>query len=187
MNQVTLIFNAHPDKDSFCNALAQTYFDALLAQDKQVQLVHLSELHFSPNAHHPAIQTELETDLSEIQDAISQAQRIVLVYPIWWGGMPALLKAFLDRVLTPGFAFQYTDQHRSIGLLHDKKIEIINTTDSPSWLQWWLLRGDKHQQKVNIWGFCGAKISHYQRFGPIFSSTEKQRTKWLQDVKDFAQ
>jgi len=63
-------------------------------------------MHFDPNVHADSPEHQpLEPDLVAAQRDIHWAEHVVFVYPTWWGTYPALLKGFLDRVLTPGFAF----------------------------------------------------------------------------------
>ncbi|MDU8924459.1 NAD(P)H-dependent oxidoreductase [Pasteurellaceae bacterium LIM206] len=56
------------------------------------------------------------------QQLITNADLITMVYPLWWMGFPAILKGYLDRVLTVGFAYQ-TDNDGAIGLLQGKKMQ----------------------------------------------------------------
>ncbi|WP_262497627.1 NAD(P)H-dependent oxidoreductase [Pedobacter africanus] len=48
------------------------------------------------------------------------------IYPIWWTGMPAIMKGYIDRVMSYGFAYRY-DQGVQKGLLGGKEVTIINT------------------------------------------------------------
>ncbi|ENO94605.1 hypothetical protein C662_00210 [Thauera sp. 28] len=110
MNKRILVVLGHPDNDSFCRAIADSYIDGAKAAGNEVQLISVGDLAFDPVLHkgYTAIQ-ELEPDLVAGQAAITWAQHIVFVYPIWWGAMPALLKGFIDRVFLPGFAFKYRE------------------------------------------------------------------------------
>ena len=77
---------------------------------------------------------ELEPDLFEAWEKIKWANHLVWVHPVWWGGLPAITKGFIDRVFLPGFAFQYREN--SVWwdkLLKGKTAHIIITLDQPSW------------------------------------------------------
>ena len=39
-------------------------------------------------------------DIEKYRNLITWADHIIFIYPIWWGGMPAILKGFIDRVFT---------------------------------------------------------------------------------------
>lgn len=94
----------------------------------------LRDLRFDPILHlgyHG--QQPLEPDLHEAQEAIAAARRPVVVTPIWWGSMPALLKGFFDRVLERGWAFRYLPNGMPEGLLAGRSARVIMTTDSPGY------------------------------------------------------
>ena len=46
-------------------------------------------------------------DMEKYRNLITWADQIIFIYPIWWSGMPAMLKGFIDRVFTAGFAYSY--------------------------------------------------------------------------------
>ena len=98
-----LIINGHPDKESLCFALAESYKKGADTNGNQCQLVHLIDLTFNPILTHGyRLVSELEPDLLKMQEAILQADHLVSVYPNWWATLPALLKGFIDRVLLGG-------------------------------------------------------------------------------------
>jgi putative NADPH-quinone reductase len=182
-----LVINGHPDQNSLTQGLVNAYVDAAKQQGHKVQLLNLRSLDFNPIGHHYAINTPLEPDLESAQRLIKQAQHLAVFYPIWWGGMPALLKGFFDRALTPGFAFRYSEKGIPQKLLIGRTVEIFNTTDTPGWLHWLLLKGDKLQAKRNIFEFCGIKVKRHVRFGSVFQSDDALRDKWLKRVMRLAQ
>ena len=103
-----LIILGHSQGDSLCAALAKAYQQGAAAAGHEVRLLALGELQFDPLLRHGYGQPQpLEPDLLAAQQAISWAEHLVFAYPIWWGGMPALLKGFIDRVFLPGIAFAY--------------------------------------------------------------------------------
>ncbi|WP_417786528.1 NAD(P)H-dependent oxidoreductase, partial [Tenacibaculum sp.] len=102
----TLIINGHPDKESFNYALSEAYKTGAKKSTAEIQEINIRELNFNPNLQFGyRKRTELEPDLLEAQEKLKWADHLVLVYPIWWGSVPAIMKGFLDRVLLPGFAF----------------------------------------------------------------------------------
>ena len=95
-----LILLGHPSSASFCAALARQYHDSAMQAGHQVRLLSLGELDFDPILREGYRQPQpLEDDLLAARQAILWAERLVLVFPIWWGGIPALLKGFLDLSL----------------------------------------------------------------------------------------
>ena len=119
MNKRILVILGHPAQDSLCGALAQAYVKGAEAAGHEVRSLALGSLRFDPilREGYNCIQP-LEPDLLAAQEAITWAQHLVFVYPIWWGSIPALLKGFFDRVLLPGFAFRFRkDSLMADGLL----------------------------------------------------------------------
>ena len=141
MSSRILVILGHPTNDSFCGALANSYVEGAKAAGNEVQLISLGTLSFDPVLHkgYATIQ-ELEPDLVTAKTAITWAQHIVFVYPIWWGAMPALLKGFFDRVFLPGFAFKYRDGSVFWDrLLSGRSAHLIVTMDTPPWYFRWYI------------------------------------------------
>ena len=107
-----LIVLGHPRSDSLCGALAKAYADGACAAGCEVEVVGIGGLDFEPDvlARSPVAQA-LEPDLARARALITWAEHIVVVFPNWWGTMPARLKGLLDRVLIPGFAFRERHGH----------------------------------------------------------------------------
>ncbi len=186
MSKRVLVILGHPTNDSFCSALANSYVEGAKAAGNEVQLISLGNLSFDPVLHkgYAAIQ-ELEPDLVTAQTAITWAQHIVFVYPIWWGAMPALLKGFFDRVFLPGFAFKYRDESVFWDrLLSGRSAHLLVTMDTPPWYFRWVYRMPGHNQmKRTILEFSGIKPVTISSFGPIKDSSQQRREKWLSQAK----
>lgn len=184
-----LVILGHPNENSFCGALSSSYIKSAEASGNEVQFIALSKLTFDPIRHEGYGGNQpLETDLVAAQAAISWAQHIVLVYPIWWGTMPALMKGFIDRVFLPGFAFKY--KQGSVfwdRLLAGRSAHLIVTMDSPPWYFRWVMRMPGHNQmKRSILGFCGIKPIKISSIGPVKGSSVEKREAWLARVADWA-
>jgi 1,4-dihydroxy-2-naphthoate polyprenyltransferase len=97
--------------------------------------------------------------------------------------MPALMKGFLDRILTPGFAFAHAEGGGWRGLLSGKSALIVNTMDTPPWIHRWLLRAPgTRMMRLAVLGFCGIQDVHSVSFGPVRDSTSDERSAWLEEV-----
>jgi len=182
MSKRILVILGHPAKESFCGALANSYLAGARAAGNEVQLVSLGSLSFDPVLHngYASIQA-LEPDLVAGQTAITWAQHVVFVYPIWWGAMPALLKGFIDRLFLPGFAFKYREGSRFWDrLLSGRSAHLLVTMDTPPWYFRWVYRMPGHNQmKRTILEFSGIKPVTVSNFGPVKTSNQQQREKWL--------
>jgi NAD(P)H dehydrogenase (quinone) len=182
-----LIINGHPDKESFCNSLAESYKKGADSTGANSKLVNVYDLKFNPilNQGYRLI-TELEPDLLEIQQDILNADHLVLVYPNWWGTYPALLKGFIDRVFLPGFAFKYLEKSPlPAKLLKGKTARLIVTMDTPAWYYFLVNRRPGHNSmKIGILGFSGIKPVRISSFSPIKSSDDIKRKQWLKEIEE---
>jgi len=182
MSKRILVILGHPANESFCGVLTNSYVEVAKAAGKEVQLISLGDLSFDPVLHNGyATIQELESDLVTGCAAISWAQHIVFVYPIWWGAMPALLKGFIDRLFLPGFAFKFREGSRFWDrLLSGRSAHLLVTMDTPSWYFRWVYRMPGHNQmKRTILEFCGINPVTVSSFGPVKDSGQKKREKWL--------
>ena len=99
-------------------------------------------------------------DLVRAQQAIMAADHLVLLFPLWLGTMPALVKAFLEQVLRPGFAFQYQANGLPRRLLTGKSARVVVTMGMPALAyRWWYGAHGVRGLERNILAFVG--------FGPI--------------------
>lgn len=190
MNKRALVILGHSVLSSFCGALAESYIKGTINAGNKVRFIALGDLKFDPILHQGYQQVQvLEPDLQVAQQAITWAQHIVFVYPIWWGAMPALLKGFIDRIFLPNFAFKYIEN--SIHwekLLSGRSAHLLVTMDSPPWYFRWINHMPGHNQmKRTILEFSGIKPVTISSFGPIVSATKQKREQWLAQVNVYGQ
>jgi len=181
-----LIINGHPNNDSLSFALADAYKKGAEAMGANVQNITISQLNFNSNLSKGYKQrTELEPDLLDAWEKIKWAQHLVWVHPVWWGGLPAITKGFIDRLFLPGMAFKYKPNSLFWDkLLKDKTARIITTMDQPSWYYHWVYKQPSiNQLKKTVLEFCGISPVRVTAFGPIKTSTKKQQAKWLSKVE----
>ncbi len=184
MVKKVLVFLGHTNDESFCGGLAEAYATACRARGAEVRTVRLSQLEFRPALDFSGAQ-EREPDMARLQSDIVWAEHIVLVYPIWWGAAPGLMKCALERVLLTGFAFKY--RPKGMGwdpLLKGRTCELIVTMDTPPGIYRWLFgaAGDRVMAK-RTFEFCGVKCIRATHFGPIRNSSQAQREAWINKVK----
>lgn len=181
-----LLINAHPDPHSFNRALFDAYKAGLVAQGITPLEIHIGELNFNPNLNFGyRKRTTLEPDLLLAWEKIQQSSLLVWFHPVWWGGMPAVAKGFVDRLFLPGFAYKYREN--SVWwdkLLTGKTAHIITTLDQPGWYYRWAFgRPSVNQLKKSILEFCGIQPVKVTYIGPIRNSSLARREAWLHKVK----
>ncbi|WP_394561988.1 NAD(P)H-dependent oxidoreductase [Aquipseudomonas alcaligenes] len=175
-----------PKHDSLCHAIAEAYTSGARGKGHVVRQIRLGELQFDPILREGYGQNQaLEPDLLEAQRHIHWAEHLVFVYPVWWGGVPALLKGFFDRTFLPGFAFKYRNRSQLWDkLLTGRTADLLVTLDTPPWYFRWVYGAPAHRQMVRtILGFCGIKTRRLTEFAPVRSSSEEQRQNWLRKAE----
>ena len=185
---ITVILG-HPDASSYCGALATTYVQAAEAAGHSVKYFELGDIAFDPILHHGYNKRQaLEPGLTEIQAAITWANHLVFVYPTWWGAMPSLLKGMFDRVLLPGYAFNYRENSKFWDkLLIGRSAHVMVTMDTPPWYNWLMYARPGHNQiKKTILQFCGIKPVKITSFGAIRHASAARRERWLLQVQEYA-
>ncbi|MFD0586555.1 NAD(P)H-dependent oxidoreductase [Paenibacillus sp. GCM10027627] len=190
MKSNILVLIGHPYPKSFCSALAAAYREGASVTGANIKIIDLSAISFDPNlknGYHK--RTDLEPELMEAQDMVSWADHLVLIYPNWWGTMPAVFKGFFDRVFLPGFAFKMKENSSQWEkLLKGKTARLIVTSDTPSWLNRLIYRRAGLQtMRKNILMFCGINPVRITEINPVTKSTPEQREKWLQRVKQLGE
>lgn len=183
-----LIINGHPNPSSFNFAIAELYFKGAIASGAEVETITIASLNFNPNLQFGyQKRTELEPDLLESWEKIKRADHLVWIHPVWWGGLPAITKGFIDRLFLPGMAFQYREN--SVWwdkLLKGKTAHIITTLDQPGWYyRFFYGRPSVNQLKKSTLEFCGVKPVKVTYIGVIKGSSAAQKEKWLEKVYDF--
>ena len=189
MSKRVLIILGHPSTDSFCGAIATCYFETATQAGREVRIMQLGALNFDPVLHegYNQIQT-LEQDLLDAQTDIMWAEHLVFVFPLWWGGVPALLKGFIDRTFLPGFAFKYRQgKVFPDKLLKGRTAHLLVAMDTAPWYYKWVYwMPGLHQMRKHTLAFCGIKPLTTLMFGPVLTSTIIQRQRWLQQAMTLA-
>lgn len=185
-----VVLDGHPNPGSLCAGLAETYAREAALGGHDVRRLRVASLPLSFAAPDYSGDDEGAARwVAEAQEILAWADHWVIVAPMWWGGVPAALKAFLDQTLLPGFAFRY--RPRGAGwdkLLKGRTARLILTSDTPHivfrWLWGWPL---VRQFKTQILGFCGITPLRTTLIGPVRPSDANRRAKWLAEIARLAQ
>lgn len=104
-----LVVYAHPVAGSVNHQLLNSVLESLKGHEVEVR--DLNQLAFNPVLSSEDLagqrRGEVATDVKTEQDFIREADVITFIYPIWWAGLPAILKGYVDRVFSYGFAYRY--------------------------------------------------------------------------------
>lgn len=182
------IIQGHPDASTrhFCHALADEYAKGAEDGGHDVMRVEVATLEF------PLLRTKQDFEKGQPPEAIKRAQDVVawadhlmIIYPLWLGSMPALLKAFLEQLLRPGFAFEYsTSGGMPKKLLTGRSARIVVTMGMPAFVYRWIFFGHSLKSLIrNTLWFCGIGPVRSTIIGSIESLTERQRDGWLDEMR----
>ena len=187
-----LIIQGHPNasNEHFCDAIAEKYTESAMQAGFSVSQVNVAELNF------PLLESQKDFDRSstnpdimELQKKILWADHLVIIYPLWLGGMPALLKGVLEQVLRPGFAFEIEGvQPIPQKLLKGKSARLFVTMGMPGLFYRWYYRAHTVKSlKRNILQFCGIKPVRYSCFGRLSQNKQKLGQRYLVQVSRLAE
>lgn len=179
------IINGHPNQDSFCNALVESYTKGAIKAGAEIRTLGLSRMDFNPILQFGYKKRMVEEpNLLWAKESIEWADHLVFIYPIWWGTMPSLLKGFIDRVFTPGFAFNYIEgSFFNKKLLSGKTARVIYTSDAPSWYVRLVWRNiPKVQIKQVLLNFCGVSPVKITHFSSIKWKKPEKLESWMDKV-----
>lgn len=184
-----LILLGHPDKSGFCGEMADTYETAARAAGHEVDRMNLGEMRFDPILHHGYRERqELEPDLLRFQELVKACDHFVVIHPVWWVGMPALLKGLFDRAWLPGSAFRYMKLpsgerspfwHR---MFRGKTARIILASGTNPWMVWLLPGNVNAQLKWGILWFAGFSVCTTW-FGSSENIPPERRAGWLAKIR----
>lgn len=160
-----LVVTAHPLMNSLSSFLTDTVVHKLRSMGHEVYIEDLYAQNFDPLLSKDERESYYGSsyDSSHVEGQVKRLQEseaLVLIFPTWWFGFPAILKGWFDRVWGPGIAFDHTEDFGPIKprLENLKKVLVITTLGAPWWVDRLLLRQPvKRILKLAILGTCAGK------------------------------
>lgn len=184
MARITIIVG-HSQQGTYCEALGEHYKSGALVGGHEVQLFTLSRLRFDPILRQGYGQIQpLEPDLQKVCDAIKSSNHIVIIFPLWCGDMPAMLKGFLERLIQPDLVrIQKTEKFGlNLNIFPRTSARIIVTMGMPALFYWIYFRGYAVKLlRRNILQFIGMRPVRTTVFGMV--SSERRRDRSLRTVE----
>ena len=185
MSKKIVVLLGNPDADTYSGRLADAYQVGAEDAGHEVIRFNIGDMDFDPVLHkgYKEIQT-LEPELVRFQEAVQEADHLVIVYPNWWNTMPAKLKGLFDRAWLPGFAFNFEKADKKIiQRLTGKTARVIITSGTYSpFKTWWQFGDFTNEIQHGILNFAGlrTKVSAY---GPCEKVGDSCREKWIDEVE----
>ncbi|PHR24895.1 MAG: NAD(P)H dehydrogenase [Hoeflea sp.] len=184
-----LVVHAHPVAASFNASLFRLTVERLAANGHEVDAIDLYEDGFNPvmseterlNYH------DLEINRKPVErhvDRLLAAEALVLVYPVWNYGFPAILKGWFDRVFLPGVSFGLVDGKVRPTLHNIGRILVVTSYGGSRFRSW--LMGDPPRKIANRMlratvrpGAPVTYLAHYE----MNLSTDKTRQSFMSRVE----
>lgn len=189
--RVAIVYN-HPHKKSYCNAILEAVTKGLENGGNTIDLFHLDNDGFNPAMTSEDLKGFIEHKSIDPQSIdynlrLKQADHLIFIFPIWWDLMPAMTKGFVDKVLSPGVAY---DHHpRGFGLVplldNLKGVTIITTMNKPK-LLYSLLLGNLIKKAMirSVFRTMGYKNINWISFTSVKSVSQDKRIKWLRNLEN---
>lgn len=174
-----LIIYGHFSPESFNHALLEVLTGSLTTAHN-VKVRDLYALNFNPvltGGDMEALEKGTPpADIQAEQDLICWADALIFVYPIWWSAMPAILKGYIDRVFSLGFAYT-VEETGPRGLLEGKKVYIFNTTgaDEDTNRECGVFQSMHNLNDIGIFQFCGMEMAGHNYFTAVPYVTDDER------------
>lgn len=187
MTKKIAVIDGHPDPDKnhLCHAIVDAYTKGADGAGHEIKRIDVGRLDF-PFLRIPSqfASDDVPPAIKDAQAALLWADHIVIVFPLWLGTMPALLKAFLEQTIRPGFAFEETQGAWPKRLLVGRSATVIVTMGMPGFIyRWYFCAHGLKNLKRNILRFCGLSPVRDTIFGMVEAVGDDKRRKWLNQVE----
>lgn len=166
----SLVVVSHPDPDSLTHAVANAVASGIRAMDPSaaVEIADLAAEGFDPRETTRDLAVHLRTatpaqDVLAEQARIDRADRLVLVYPVYWWSFPALLKGWIDRVFANGWAYESgnTSTRKKLGRLEVALVAVAGA-DAGTYARHGYFGAMRTQIDHGIFDYCGARVTRHE-------------------------
>ena len=175
------LIQGHPDpsRPHLCHALAQAYAAGAAEAGHTVDIIDVARLDFPLLRSAEEFNSAPPPVLQPAIDAITSADHLVMIFPLWLGTVPALVKAFLEQVMRPGVAFSY-EKHGTRKLLTGRSTHVIVTMGMPVLLYRTLFRGHGINWLCrSVLGFVGFSPVRTTMFGMVENAAKWRQARWF--------
>lgn len=179
----TLIIYAHPETEGHCLETLRQVEGKLKNSNSEYEVMDLYKIDYDPLLREDELYTIGNRNVSqqnlEIQQKIKDSQNLIFIYPVWWETMPAIMKGFFDRILTPKFGYSFKKGGIVTKLLKGKKAVVFMSLGSPKAKYLLFSNIPKRVIKKRILEFCGIKTKVFQLY-----SARKLNEKKMEEIKN---
>ncbi|UOQ84659.1 NAD(P)H-dependent oxidoreductase [Gracilibacillus salinarum] len=179
-----LIVFTHPNHQSLSYAFLQGVLRGCDENHviQNVQVLDLYEEKFNPVLEFGEKKKRRDMykapELEKYRDQLSWAEKIIFIYPIWWGRPPAMLMGYIDKMFAAGFAYKDNGKLLPVGLLKGKSVVCISVMKGPTFYPlFWLNNAHKVLMRKALFQYVGIKKVKFFEFGNMENSKGKHQKK----------
>lgn len=177
------VIQGHPSggERHFCHALAHSYAQGAMAGGHETRTVSVAELDFPLlRSKHDWDNDQAPAAIANAQQTIRWAEHLLIIHPLWIGSMPALLKAFFEQALRPGFAMATSANGNWTKLLAGRSARVVVTMGMPAIVYrfWFGAHGLKSlTQNLAVVGIAPTRST---LIGMVEGIDDAKRQRWLE-------
>lgn len=189
--RVVIVFN-HPYAGSFCHAILAAVAKGLRKSNHQIDLIDLDNEDFDPVMTAADLKAfrdrkPIDRKVMEYKQRLDQADHLIFIFPIWWELMPALTKGFIDKVIFPGVAYDYTPGGDGMIPLFKnlRAVTVITTMNTPG-IVYYLFFGNAIRKAIitGVFWKIGYKNRKWINLSMVKSVSNNKRLKWLTTLEN---
>lgn len=184
--KVLIIYSNH-NTGNFNHQLLDRVVKKFIDKGDEVMVRDLYKMNFdpvlSPGDFEMISAGNTPDDISKEQDLVRWADLLMFIYPVWWGGMPAIMKGYIDRVFSWGFAYK-SNGNGPYPLLTDKKAIVMSSLgQSRAEYEQGMFQAMNKVNTEGVFGFCGIEVIHQLYFASIHSITDETRDDYYNEAE----
>jgi putative NADPH-quinone reductase len=191
--QIVLV-QGHPDPlpRHFCHALSDAYVSAARQAGHTVDVVNVARLEFPlARSREDLEQRQAPDAIRQVQETLRRSDHVVLIYPIWNGGMPALLKGFFEQTFRTSFVFPDAEPGQRLGFasyfkqrkaLAGKTGRVIATMQMPGFVYRWYFHPHLERNAMRLSGIGPIRET---LIGLVEAPEDARRRRWLFRMQSF--
>jgi putative NADPH-quinone reductase len=186
-----VIIQGHPDPEGgyLCHALADAYAAGAAEAGHGVETLTPSTLRLPLLETKAGFEAPPPPEVAAVQAVVGEANHLVFLFPLWLGGMPAVLKGFLEQVFRPGFLLVDPAQGvRGRKRLAGVSARIVVPMGMPALAyRWWFGAHGVRTLESGILGLAGLRPVRTTYLGMVEAAGEAKRAGWLAEMRRLGQ
>ena len=193
----TLIVFSHPYGGSYCRAIMDAVVKGLKDSGQKFRIIDLDQDEFDPvmrakdllafssagRVGEEALEA-VDDQVLEYKKDLEWADHLVMIFPIWWMTMPAMMKGFVDKAIFPAVAYKMQNG-KLVSRLPVRKVTIVTTMNTPADVYRDRFNNAIEGSLVNgTFRQIGIEDIQWISLNGVKQATNEQRVKWLQDIQE---